>query len=72
MMPRLFAVGVYLFAESAVFAHEGHGDPEHTDGMIHYVVNPSHAIPVMLSVLVVATAIFAMRKISAKQSDRNK
>jgi len=30
-------------------AHEGHGHPGAQDGVLHYVVNPSHAVPVLVT-----------------------
>jgi hypothetical protein len=33
---------------STVIAHEGHGHPEHQQGATHYLVNPSHALPILL------------------------
>lgn len=38
-----------LFLASAAFAHEGHGDPAHQHGATHYAVNPSHAVPIVLT-----------------------
>lgn len=37
---------------SSVLAHEGHGHPDHEHGASHYVVNPSHALPIMMGALV--------------------
>ncbi len=39
-----------LILASAAFAHEGHGDPSHQHGATHYAVNPSHAVPIVLTV----------------------
>jgi len=44
---------VSLILTSAVFAHEGHGDAAHQHGATHYVVNPSHAVPIVLTVAAV-------------------
>ena len=35
---------------SAAFAHEGHGHPAHQEGVSHYIVNLSHAVPVVLAI----------------------
>jgi hypothetical protein len=43
-----------LILTSTVIAHEGHGHPEHQQGAAHYLVNPSHALPVLLSVAAIA------------------
>ena len=43
-------LAVSLMIGSTVFAHEGHGHPAHQAGATHYVVNPSHAVPVVLTV----------------------
>ena len=45
---------------SAAFAHEGHGDPAHQHGVTHYVINPSHAIPIGLTVVAVIAAVIAV------------
>lgn len=37
---------------SAALAHEGHGHPAHQEGVTHYVVNPSHAVPVILAIAI--------------------
>lgn len=43
---------------SAVIAHEGHGHPEHQQGATHYLVNPSHALPILLSVTAIVGISF--------------
>lgn len=54
---------------SAAFAHEGHGHPDHTDGVLHYVVNPSHAVTGVTGVVVAVALLFAMRMLVHNRSD---
>jgi hypothetical protein len=46
-------LAILLIMGSTAFAHEGHGHPEHQTGATHYVVNPSHAVPIVLTVAAV-------------------
>ncbi len=50
MLRSLSILVVSLILTTTTFAHEGHGHPAHQHGATHYVVNPSHAVPVMLTV----------------------
>jgi hypothetical protein len=53
-----------------VQAHEGHGHPEHTEGILHYVVNPSHAVVGLYVALVLTAAIFVARQQMKKRSQK--
>ena len=53
MLRSISIPAVLLILTSAAFAHEGHGDPAHQRGATHYVVNPSHAVPIVLTVAAV-------------------
>lgn len=37
-----------LTPAATLSAHEGHGSPVAHDGLLHYVVNPSHSIPFVI------------------------
>lgn len=50
MLRSLFMLAASLILSTATLAHEGHGDPSHQQGPTHYVVNPSHAVPIVLTV----------------------
>jgi hypothetical protein len=50
MLRSLFISSAWLILSTATFAHEGHGDPAHQHGATHYAVNPSHAVPIVLTV----------------------
>ncbi len=50
MLRSLSILVVSLILTTTTFAHEGHGHPAHQHGATHYVVNPSHAVPVVLTV----------------------
>jgi len=52
----------FLLLASAAFAHEGHGDPAHQHGATHYVVNPSHAMPIGLTATTVLGLGLALRR----------
>lgn len=68
-MPRsLFAASMLLFAAPIVHAHEGHGHPEHTEGILHYVVNPSHSVVGLCVALVFTAAIFVARQLMKNRS----
>ncbi len=62
MPRRLIAASLLLFAAPMVQAHEGHGHPEHTEGILHYVVNPSHSIVGVYIALVITAAVFMVRR----------
>ncbi len=54
-MLRSFAsLAALICLTSTVIAHEGHGHPEYQQGATHYLVNPSHGLPILLSVAVIA------------------
>jgi hypothetical protein len=54
MLRSFAALAALICLTSVVIAHEGHGHPEHQQGATHYLVNPSHALPVLLSVAAIA------------------
>jgi hypothetical protein len=70
MPRRLIAASLLLFAAPMVQAHEGHGHPEHTEGILHYVVNPSHAVVGLYVALVLTAAIFVARQQMKKRSQK--
>jgi hypothetical protein len=70
MLSRLFALTFLVSANATVMAHEGHGDPEHTEGLMHYVVNPSHAGWAILAIGAAVALYFAVRKTGSKPSDQ--
>ena len=61
-----------LFPSVAVFGHEGHGHPEHQDGIYHYVINPSHAVPTVCVIAVSLITIWAIRIFLRAQSSDNR
>lgn len=70
MPRRLIAASLLLFAAPMVHAHEGHGHPEHTEGILHYVVNPSHSIVGLYVAIVFAAAVFVVRRQLKKRAKR--
>ena len=62
MPRRLIAASLLLFAAPMVQAHEGHGHPEHTEGILHYVINPSQSIVGVYVALVITAAVFMVRR----------
>ena len=70
MPRRLIAVSLMLFAAPIVQAHEGHGHPEHTEGILHYVVNPSHSVVGLFAALVITAAVFVVRRQFKKRSQQ--
>jgi len=70
MPRRLIAASLLLFAAPMVQAHEGHGHPEHTEGILHYVVNPSHSVVGLYVALVLTAAIFVARQLMKKRSQK--
>lgn len=71
MPRRLITASLLLLAAPTVHAHEGHGHPEHTEGILHYVVNPSHSIVGLYVALVVTAAVFVIRQQLRKRSQKN-
>ena len=53
----------FVLLASAAFAHEGHGDPAHQHGATHYVINPTHAVPIGLTATAVVGLGLALRRI---------
>ena len=70
MPRRLIAVSLSLFAAPTVQAHEGHGHPDHAEGILHYVVNPSHSVVGLYAALVITAAIFVVRRQFKKRSQK--
>lgn len=70
MPRRLIAASMLLFAAPMVHAHEGHGHPEHTEGILHYVVNPSHSVVGLYVALVVTAAVVVARRQLKKRSQK--
>ena len=70
MPRRLIAASLLLFAAPMVHAHEGHGHPEHTEGILHYVVNPSHSVVGFYVALVLTAAIFVTRQQMKKRAQK--
>lgn len=62
MPRRLIAASLLLFAAPMAQAHEGHGHPEHTEGVLHYVVNPSHSVVGLYAALVITAAVIVVRR----------
>lgn len=52
---------------SPALAHEGHGDPHHATGVMHYVVNPSHAAGVVIAAIALATGIRALIRLAGRR-----
>jgi hypothetical protein len=64
MASRLFFTGVVFLRIancSPLVAHEGHGHPEHQSGLLHYLVNPAHSLPVMAAVACLAAGVTGWR-----------
>jgi hypothetical protein len=70
MPRRLIAFSLMLFAAPIVQAHEGHGHPDHTEGILHYVVNPSHSVVGLYVALVITAAVFVVRRQFKKRSQK--
>ena len=70
MPRRLIAASLLLFAAPMVQAHEGHGHPEHTEGILHYVVNPSHSVVGLYVALVITAAVFVVRRQLKKRTQK--
>ena len=70
-MPRsLIAASLLLLAAPIVQGHEGHGHPEHTEGILHYVVNPSHSVVGIYVALVFIAAVVVIRRQFRKRSQK--
>ncbi|MEJ7590580.1 MAG: hypothetical protein WKF77_03470 [Planctomycetaceae bacterium] len=62
MLRSVSILAASLILTSAAFAHEGHGHPQHQHGATHYVVNPSHAVPIVLTVAAVSGVGLLIRR----------
>ena len=62
MIRSIFTFFAMIASASAAFAHEGHGHPAHQEGVTHYVVNPSHAVPVILAIAIAVVAGILIRR----------
>ncbi|MEY3457382.1 MAG: hypothetical protein RL215_539 [Planctomycetota bacterium] len=64
-LTAVFTCLLLLNSSAVLMAHEGHGVPTAGDGLLHYLVNPSHAIPlVLISVAVIWLARRLLNSIS--------
>lgn len=70
MVSRVASVCTVIFTASAVLAHEGHGHPEHAEGLMHYIVNPSHAVSGVLVAIVAVAFCVLVKKFVDKRSSR--
>ena len=68
MLRRLTGALAILALMPSVFAHEGHGHPEHPQGIAHYLVNPSHAVPIVLCCAAALIAGLAARRMFGSRS----
>lgn len=59
-----------LLSSSSVFAHEGHGHPEYTEGLMHYVVNPSHSVVAVAGCVAAAGVVMLIRTVLRHRSGR--
>ena len=62
MLRAFLSLATLLIVASSAIAHEGHGHPAHQHGVTHYVVNPSHAVSIVLTVAAVAGLGLLIRK----------
>ena len=69
-MGRLTAAGLSLLVSGSALAHEGHGDPQHQTGVLHYLVNPSHAVTILIAAVVLAVGIRAVVKLARRTTVR--
>jgi hypothetical protein len=66
-VPFLSAAAVLLISGS-VMAHPGHGEPEVSDGLMHYVSSPLHFVPLVCGVLLVAVAVAGIRTLRRRST----
>ena len=50
--------------------HEGHGHPDHKDGVSHYVVNPSHAMPILAGASMMVFGGLALRQLLRSRGEQ--
>ena len=72
MLRPIGIVCALLTMISSASAHEGHGHPDHQTGIMHYVVNPSHAIQGLLICIVALTVAFLIRQVYQSHSAKHK
>jgi hypothetical protein len=74
MNRTLIASALSLVAMSVIAApaecHEGHGHPDHQHGASHYVVNPSHAMPILAGVSMMVFGGLALRQVLRSRGEK--
>jgi len=63
MTRTVLIVVASLVSASVSFAHEGHGHPDHQNGAMHYVVNPSHAATIVFTVAAAIAIGYLIRRV---------
>ncbi|MBL8817118.1 MAG: hypothetical protein JNL58_13905 [Planctomyces sp.] len=66
-------VAVCALGSVPAMAHPGHGDPVHSDGVMHFVTSPTHWVPIAIVLglaALVAVQRFSRSKPSGKLSDK--
>jgi hypothetical protein len=59
----LFALAVLVCLAETASGHEGHGDPSHATGVLHYLTSASHVVQVLCLVSLALCGLLAFRMI---------
>ena len=51
----------FVSLAGTLFGHEGHGHPATQSGLLHYIVNPSHCVPMACVLIATACLVQACR-----------
>lgn len=64
-MTILFAFFALLFFPAAVVGHGGHGTTDSTT-LIHWLLEPLHAAPIVLAIVLMAMGVYYSKKAKLK------
>jgi|GEM_PF-4745074 len=57
----LFAFAVMACLAETALGHEGHGDPSHATGVLHYLTSASHVVQILCLVSLALCGLMAFR-----------
>jgi len=68
----LFSLIVTFISSNVMLAHPGHGDPQHQEGILHYLTAPEHFIPILLVFAALGFLFYKFGIVNRKQQQLDK